>query len=229
MVIADRAGRFNGEAKGLAIERVLLMTTSHQQIESPRETADRRFTLIDAMILIALIGCCFGVPQIFRELLPAHDDRNYYLPEYMDKLVSSWLFLASVTVINLSILRMRKDRSQMIHQHGLIACVMVTVTWGFNLVQFMAGRAIRQLMNGKPPDFDCLSLILVPIGFLQSRAGLIVLGAWITVRLAGSRRSATDWVDALGRVLGWIWIVWGLLGYNLESSKLLIQGFHRFF
>ena len=52
---------------------------------------------------------------------------------------------------------------------------------------------------------------------MMGMAGLAVAAAWLGVALAGRWRRPEDWIDRLGRILGWGWIgagfVWALGAY----------------
>jgi hypothetical protein len=55
-------------------------------------------------------------------------------------------------------------------------------------------------------------------GQMVGKAGLAVAAAWLGLALAGRWRRPEDWIDRLGRILGWGWIgagfVWALGAYH---------------
>jgi hypothetical protein len=114
-----------------------------------------------------------------------------------------------------------------VRRPGAVACLAATVVLSFELIHATVAPAlgshatwlstsyesttgkvwIRQvrlpgIFHDGAPDPFCNMLHGMP-----RHAGVVVAGAWLTLRLAGAWRPEPTWVDRAGRALGVFWLV----------------------
>lgn len=170
---------------------------------------DRRFTLIDAMILVAASAVAF---VIVRPIItgPLRDQPRWagYLAAVMGVLVT-W----TPTVLALRLRRPRPRFRRLSRQPGFAAGLAGTsiVALGILAVGLLAlvrvarrGMAVRAGMRLRPPDPSWWLGVVLHFGAV---VGPAVIGAWLLLTLSGRRRPSGGWLDLLGRGLGVAWII----------------------
>jgi len=178
-----------------------------------RTSIPRKFTLVDAMVLIAAIALAFvpirlvlvkyrGFPA---NLALADDARGLGL------FVNEMLFhLAFTLSLALWLLRLRKPRPvlrRIFRQPGMAACTAALVSMIFILIRFMVSSVL---------SFEFCSVMLLawddPSSLLDrwtgpmSWIGIAVAVAWMSLWLSGAWRSEPSWIDRAGRGLGIYWV-----------------------
>ena len=173
----------------------------------------RRFTLLDAMILIVALAAVLPATRTLLGVLVG----PWYDPTYVR---FSWRYgpawdnirgisfglspcLASLTIA-LTALQWRRPKltfRMLGRSPGLVACASAT------LVLVVEGLLGFESWNFKP--LADLQFWWLPFG--MRNVGGTVLGAWIAQALAGRRRWRGDNLDKFGRVLGVFWIISYLL------------------
>ena len=173
---------------------------------------DRKFGLLDAMILVAATAAGatsirpfllygLGMPDLFIEFFPALG--SFVYTAYSDsvvKFLSPWL--ASWTLACLAI-RLRAPRPRfrrLMRQPGTVACVAAT----FAMATAAALCAAVLATVGVPPLEDFYHKILP---YLCDSAAIAVVGAWSVANLAGRWKPEPGWIDRMGRVIGVLWIL----------------------
>ncbi len=186
-----------------------------------RNPSQRRFYLLDAVILLLAVAVGFAitiaqVAQIASKLRLATLDSSFSVANYgtaqqlaygMILSVRPMLLLLTLTV---PILRLRRPRPQLqttMRQPGVTACAAVLVAFFvkllFSLSLYAIVRAVpteyARFIPGKDwtSEFDAWT----------SGAGEVVVAAWIILALGRALRLDGDWVDRLGRLLAFCWVL----------------------
>jgi hypothetical protein len=171
------------------------------------ENPERRFSLADAMVLVAamapgLILLRTAVALELFNLVP-----NLKAPpgrDFINSLsVSSASILGSLTLATL-VLSFRKPRPnlrEVMRLHGFVACVAVMAASLLPLVHFVIGVTTLSATG--------LNVALYfnnTLARLTLSAGQMIIGAWIALALMGRWRPGSNWKDRLGCVLRACWI-----------------------
>lgn len=174
---------------------------------------DRKFTLLDLLILIAATAAGLGA---MRALSPDHD--NFTAP-YSPISPPTWMNWGSVVALNWAFylspllaawtlgilaLRLRRPRPslrRLAFQPGWVACCVATVGIAAGTVMTLIGVYGRY---GIGYYFD---LVPYPVG-------VAVAAAWTQLAVSGRWRSEGSWIDRAGRVMGIAWLaivplLWG--------------------
>jgi hypothetical protein len=178
-----------------------------------RTSTPRKFTLVDAMVLVAAVGVGF---VLIRGYLDYLNSRYYRLPDQFT-LISLWRYgtflsrilapLATSLSLGLWLLRMRKPRPDLRHalrQPGMIACAAAVLGTSLFLVKVLLNKCFLYLSDSGYQQLHDLWLFRLPLN------GEIVAVSWILLWISGSWRSEPSWIDRAGRALGVYWIVSGL-------------------
>lgn len=189
--------------------------------------SNRRFTMLDGMILIAASAVGFWLtrlrlPGVNWSQLPATIWALLWSPpqggwtlEYGVGVTSELSALAIPSVLAwtlaVPILRFKGPRPRwrrIWRQPGIVACAWVLVSLlGLAVIGaalFVSSKS-GTLFRGMDEE--------VFLFFGLASCGLAVIVAWATLILSGSWRRERSWVDRLGRVLGLIWIGYAALGF----------------
>jgi hypothetical protein len=186
----------------------------------PDETNGRRFSLLDGMVLIAAFAVCWMVPRTFKALVPVETYRIYDIRQYAQIILASWLMVASVSLATLTLIVPKPDGRERFRHPGVLAMVLVALTWAFDMAQTGVQGLMLRWTTGKTFENGAFWPLFGPIYDATFRAGLAVLAGWITLVLLGAGRPSRDWLDRSGRVLGWIWVVWGPLAWVIEYQTI---------
>jgi hypothetical protein len=191
------------------------------------QPARRKPTLADAMILVAMtavgLSCYLFIDNaLFRG--------QRYLFGLFERPTGGWdaarLVNRAAGAVSLllppfgswtlavPLIRLRPPRSSRTRWHrqaGVTACV-AAIT-GMALPAAVAGCAflLRWWVEGTtrlPPNYWLRTPLFDDI---VACAGASVAAVWITQAVTGLWRPSVDWVDRLGRALGGLWIVAGLI------------------
>ncbi|MFI5459715.1 MAG: hypothetical protein ACHRXM_30180 [Isosphaerales bacterium] len=187
----------------------------------------RRMTLLDAVLLVGSAAIGMGMYQLSRRnlfrgwiwiadlgipdihtwsttqaLVTCSDITVHLVP-----LVAPWTFL-------LIALRMRSPRPswrRIWRQPGMAACLAALFGWFWSVVALLlamnVGYVARSRRNITPEDWA--QKYLADEVFMY--VGLAVAVTWLVQYFSGRWRRSADWIDLMGRVLGVLWIVIGLV------------------
>ncbi len=195
----------------------------------------RRFTLLDAVIIVASIGLGFGLLRLritFADLTrffrSAFDRVPWELPT--DTLVlrlSGLIELALPCVLawtlGLLILRFvppRPPLRRLARQPGFVACVVFLVISACSYLSVLVTLATRgKLAHATVRDLiayhSTANLLMIQIG------GWGIAAAWIVLGISGRWRPEPSWIDRFGRGFGVFWLGSALIMTDLMNSVLL--------
>jgi hypothetical protein len=185
------------------------------------EGRSRRFSLIDGMALIAAFAACWVVPRTFRALVPAETYKIYDVRQYAQIVGSSWLLAISVALAISAVLVKKPGGRDRFRQPGALAMVLVVLTWAFNSIQTGIQGGLLKLTTDQSFSNGAFWYLFGPIYDTSFRAGLAILAGWVTLSLLGLRQPSPNWLDRSGRIVGWIWIIWGLLAHVIEYQTFV--------
>jgi hypothetical protein len=161
----------------------------------------RRFTLADAIILIAAVAAGLGTARIngdrYRQAIG-----DAAAVSASEQAIMSIFWPALLMTVALVPLRLRPPRPVMRRvrrQPGFIACVAVGLAATFVILEWASS-----LFSRSPSWFAAhvFSLISSPW-----KIGPIVATAWLVLALSGRWQPEPSWIDRSGRVMGAAWII----------------------
>lgn len=199
----------------------------------PEPRPPRRFTLLDAMVLVAAAavglamareharwedpGLAYRVPVIgmFPRLAPATRG-----------VVLGWPVVAMETLA-LILLRLRRPRPigrRLFAPPGVAACIIAAVMLALMLVT-EAANATDYLLR-YPTLFPRGRILETMVhkmlgGVVSPSIGSAVAASWVAMALARRWRPEPSWIDRAGRALGWLWIGLILLRFHLGTNAHL--------
>jgi hypothetical protein len=157
---------------------------------------DRRFTLLDAMILVATTAFALAFSRAMHRSLPA-----FYFERTVIYRFFPYLVAATHGQFALSFRRPRSSLRRRMTRPGTVAGVAAALA----LVATAATTTLQQLTAS---GWTWINPAYLGIWAANSREGppFAVAFAWATLALGGRWRADRSWVDRLGRVLGLAWI-----------------------
>lgn len=167
--------------------------------------ARRRFTLADAMVLVA--ATALGMVPARQFLAEVHFNVSWELAP-ANVLRAAALAVAAATpcaatwtlaLLPLRLRSPRPDRRRLVRQAGFVAAgtAGLIIALGGSML-----AAIWSLTPQSDPDTLPVTVLLLPL-----MVGPGVAASRLTLWMVGRRRPAADWIDRWGRVLGWFWIL----------------------
>jgi hypothetical protein len=164
----------------------------------------RRFTLNDAIILMAALSCGFALARwAWAESIPLQRFPGTVRVRFM---IEDTIKAASACVATLSIalllLRVRSPRPripQLWREPGVIGCATAAIS-----MAWLCGVYVFAF-----PKPSLSSLLLVgPVG-----VGMAIGSAWLVIWCDGSWEANAHWIDRLGRAICVCWFVLPLVFY----------------
>ena len=170
---------------------------------------ERRFTILDAMILVVASALAFTLLRsfVFRTL-PGLSNGQGLLAVVMGGLVT-W----TPTLLWLRLRRPRPTLRRLARQPGFAASIAGTAVLALGTVTIGLLALIRLSMQGptqsagvapRPPDPTWWLGVVLHFGPV---VGPAVIAAWFVLAVSGRRRPARGWLDPLGRTIGVAWII----------------------
>ncbi len=179
----------------------------------------RRFQLLDAMILVAAIAFACGITQGLSYATdgafswPAIWEAAQSAPDGLAKVVeisAVLLILAlpfagmlSLAVIPVRLMGPRPRCLRLARQPG------TTAMWAAGLGIVLSAVQLGIAAWTGLGNLDVYQIMIATHSCI-SYPGLAVLGAWASLLIARRWRSEKSWVDRMGRVLGFFWILVGV-------------------
>lgn len=173
----------------------------------------RKFTLVDAMVLIAAIAIALVLIRPFWKevyFTPMRSPREAILFGLSVEVILEPLALTLSLAVGL--LRLRKPRPRLrrvFRQPGMAACmaafsVAIITVLIYNIFYMMIFSSLRIAQSGHLFSF-------FPDGefwfVMFSFTGWAVAAVWTTLWLAGNCRAEPGWIDRTGRALGIYWVL----------------------
>jgi hypothetical protein len=195
----------------------------------PGEGRPRRFTLLDATVLVAM--CALGIRAhqalaslIAQARLPAGlttastvllDIRSrgfLAIPLHVTfwfEIAMPWVLTLSLSLIVLRLIPPRPRRSQLSRQPGFVAMATVAgsalVAWACWLVLILPLQMSRKLAAVSNWDYDRVFFAVTLVAIVG--AGLGVAVSWTMLLILRRSRAKADWIERAGIVLGVILII----------------------
>ena len=186
----------------------------------------RRFHLIDAAILIAVVAISLatlrtaarlGVFPSVRYAIAAGALRREPR-EVLGLFTLLQIFYPSLAtgVMGLLWVRLRRPRprpARLWRQPGFVGLVAAGIVVSVNFVDRVGveARQHRGVWVGWPSEFqttpDYLYRFLMPEGWDSPQVGPAVASAWAVLALSGRWKAEASWIDRAGRVVGALWIL----------------------
>lgn len=176
---------------------------------------DRRFTLMDAMILVA----ASALSSMIVRWLFASEPRSFRATwvRYLVMLIAG-LATWTPTALFLKLRAPRPRRSRLSRQPDFVASLAATSILALGVLAYVILAIVRAAREGllarmqrqtrmplpaRPPDPYWWMFIVIQIGAV---VGVAVIGAWVVLAISGRRRPSRGWLDLLGRGVGAAWI-----------------------
>ena len=167
-----------------------------------RNTSERPFTIVDAMILIAATAVGLGVTRDWTEPFLMDMLRVYEVPPASGLVNTAEAVLTPITlywtiaVVGIRLRRPRPSLRRLGRQPGLVACLAVILA---TLIHFSLTR-YWVLFSGKarPGEVSTLLMNLSPSHLVAP--GVAV--AWMVLAVSSRWRPDPGWIDRLGRSVG---------------------------
>ena len=194
--------------------------------------AGRKMSVVDLLILVVTagigMGCLLAVDRtlLANRLSDMHWLRVRWDPVgwriVLNELIAYVLPLLGGWAAVLPLLRLRDRRPRLrrsFSQPGIVACLAAWAgaAWGALAMVVAFGLwQTRPGASGTLASFWKWAREFLA-GQMVGMSGLAVAAAWLGLILAGRWRRPEDWIDRLGRILGWGWIgagfIWALEAY----------------
>lgn len=194
--------------------------------------ATRRFTLFDAMALIAAAAVGLAASRGWAGVSdPSILDRQVedgplrWLAPATRQVVLGWPVVAAWTLA-LVALRLRRPRPagrRLFAAPGVAACLIASVVLVLQLANAAAYWIYLMVKTGFQyvgSHGPMMSIAMLPESASPS-VGFAVLAAWLWLALTRRWRPERVWIDRAGRVVGCLWIVLALLRFHLRTNSHL--------
>ncbi len=179
----------------------------------------RRFTIAEMLLLvvvtaIGLAGARFGAALLDLEEVISGDapGRAYFEQLYVfgAPLIVAW----SLAVLILSLRKPRPALRHIAGRPGFVACAAILLAFVERSIYF-AVLVVHDNSRAAVAVWYPNTVIT-----LSGHAGLMIIGAWLALRLGRRWRPGPTWVDRLGCVLGLCWV---LMFVSFEIYWLMIR------
>jgi hypothetical protein len=126
--------------------------------------------------------------------------------------VGFFLVLASLLILILRLRQPQPTIPRIARQHGAVACFAISVlAIGHSLIKLICD-VLQNNSHGNMTPGSWILYFLTP----ELEDSYIIAILWITFALGRIGRSEASWIDRAGRIAGWSWITWSLVGSYLE-------------
>lgn len=173
----------------------------------------RRFTLLDTMILIAAVASCVAFTK--HHVHYFSNEWNVRFDEQEDPLqtpffkymlirenIQAWIAILSIALLVIRVRQPRPSRRRLLCQPGTVARLAVSI---LTLSRFACGM-IPWTMFFFSKHFDQFYFFDNMIRHIGLGIDLILVPAWLLLALSGRWRADSGWIDRSGRILGCVGI-----------------------
>ena len=184
------------------------------------ETAKRRFTIADGMILIAALaaGLAWSARAWagFQKTMPRPAGSLLWFREWAVLILVMALpsvMFSTIAVATLRVVRPRPSWLRISRQPGMIASFVTLFALAISLPPIGIGIAIIMSRQPPDPDFwrDLPGNLLEVLAMAAPAAGFAIIVAWTVLAVQRRWRCERTWIDFAGRMLGVVWILSGAL------------------
>jgi hypothetical protein len=197
----------------------------------------RRMSLLDAILIVGSAAVGLGLFELSHRTLfkgwiwvadrGFPDIRTWSTLEALVTCSDITVFLLPVVIpwtFLLIVFRMRSPRPswrRIWRQPGMAACLVAVFAWLWTVVALLLAVNVSHLALARrtitPADWAQKYLS----DELFMYVGLAVAAVWIVQYMSGRWRRSADWIDTMGRVVGVLWIVIGLVWMMREYMELV--------
>ncbi len=191
---------------------------------------ERRFTLADAMVLVAATAAGLALSRAWSRILAQRTDVLGLDPGLLPGLapltrqvVLGWPVVAMWTLA-LVALRLRKPRPigrRLFAPPGVAACVVASVMMGLGVAYeafyYVAKSPAALASNDQWSWMAYWSLVKAS----SPTIGFAVAASWVAMALARRWRPERSWIDRAGLVVGGLWVALVVLRLQLRTNSHL--------
>ena len=175
----------------------------------------RRFTLADAMGIVAAVGMMLSTGRLARWLLAKGDTSAYFVPDYLWCLSLTFaLICPSLVLLPVLLSRPRDRRRLRAGSPGLAVHIVVLTLLLVSVAGWVAHRATSWLLQ-PPPLGEWHFYPSATMNFFlhefRYTAAAAIAAVWIAMAIVGRWRPERAWDDRLGRLIGLLWLLFFLL------------------
>jgi hypothetical protein len=178
-----------------------------------REPPCRKFSLRDAMILIAAIAVGLGLNRMTGWTFPLALEESWsrgmsYLTAIQQAVMACSPCLATLTLAYF-VVRMRRPRPRarfLARQPGMVACCAALLGLTVYVVQTLGYVVSTRASTSYVMQGGYVSMWVDLVGFT-------ILGAWLAMILFRRWTPRRCWIDLFGRLIGFAWIGLTFLGF----------------
>lgn len=165
-------------------------------------TTVRKFGLLDGMILVAALAIAFGLHRFLTGNMGFGFDYVGAAKGSIYILGLPYLGCLSVALFVISVRPPRAPWRRFTSHPGAMACLAASAACLACIIISIIYKFLPQSQN----EFG--DRILVSIWPVET-AG-VVAGAWLMMLLGQRWRTERTWIDRAGRLLGGLWLLWGV-------------------
>jgi hypothetical protein len=172
----------------------------------------KRFSLIDAMVLVAATG--IGLAR--GRSVAGSGLTLQIIVEYVVSMATMW----TLAILALNLTRYATTRRELACRPGFSALVAVVVVRAIEIIQLVIDESRideRFLFRGVTTWIDRIwALLNVDMALYQCSIAGAVAAVWLTTAMAGCWRPEKTWIDRVGRCLGVFWLL-AAVAYSLSD------------
>jgi hypothetical protein len=168
--------------------------------------------LLDLMALVAAVALTLVSPAIMRAIIPASSYHNWDRRQYVTHLAALVMIWWTLTLVPLVLSGAHPRLLRVIRSYGCAAILASAAAALFLVLRQDPAVILRAMGVGfapqwglfKPSVFDILE-------HAPGASGASVVVVWTILALTGTGKWSSNWFERLGCLVGWTWIVMGLL------------------